>query len=87
MGRKKSFFPKPRKPSLNRALGISSAKSKFTKMTGGRAARNPKAFFQNAEKRAKRRMGIVSPSEWWRRVGRKSRPKKDEPQGCWPFRF
>jgi hypothetical protein len=87
MAKKKSLFPKPRKPSLNRMLGISSFKSKVTKATGGRAARDPKVFFKNAEKRAKRKMGFVSPSEWWRKVGKKPRQNKSEPKGCWPFRF
>lgn len=86
MARKKSLFPKPRKPSINRMLGISQAKSKMTKAAGGRAVTNPKAYFKAQEKKIKRKMGIMSPPEWWRTLSRKPQKKgKSEPKGCWPF--
>lgn len=47
-----------RKPSLNRMLGISRAKSKFTRATGGRAARNPKWIVKNAQRRTTRRFSL-----------------------------
>src|SRR5690349_11961241 len=83
MARKKSLFPKPRKPSLNRMLGISSAKAKLTKATGGKAARDPSVIFKNAEKRAKRQMGLLTPSEWRRKLMSKGRKKKSDSSGCW----
>ena len=49
-----------RKPSWNRALGISAAKSRFTRATGGRAVRHPEAIIQNYERRAKRKLGYYS---------------------------
>lgn len=49
-----------RKPSINRILGISTAKSRFTRATGGRSLRNPKYFVQNYERRAKHRVGYYS---------------------------
>ena len=50
-----------RKPSLSRMLGVSRAKSRFTRATGGRAVRHPEAIVQNAERRWKRRVGYYSP--------------------------
>ena len=49
-----------RKPSVRRVLGISSARSRFTRSTGGRAVRHPKSILQNAQRRAKRRIGYYS---------------------------
>jgi len=49
-----------RKPSVRRVLGISSARSRFTRATGGRAVRHPKSILQNAQRRAKRRIGYYS---------------------------
>lgn len=49
-----------RKPSLARILGISAAKSRFTRATGGRAVRHPSSIVQNFERRAKRRVGYYS---------------------------
>lgn len=51
-----------RKPSVNRMLGISRAKSQFTRATGGAAVRNPKALVKNYERRVKRRAGYYSPA-------------------------
>ncbi len=45
------------KGTFNKVTGISKAKRKMTKMTGGRAARNPKAALQNAKRRVKRKSG------------------------------
>jgi hypothetical protein len=59
----KKLFRTPRKPSLNRMLGISKAKSKFTRMTGGRAARDPKALVTNYKRRAKRFWGFERSSK------------------------
>ena len=50
-----------RRPSLNRMLGISKAKSSFTRHTGGAVLRNPKVLFTNADRRIKRRVGYYSP--------------------------
>jgi hypothetical protein len=50
-----------RRPSIARALGISSAKSRFTRATGGRAVRHPTALLGNAERRLKRRVGYYAP--------------------------
>lgn len=41
-------------------LGVSAAKSRFTRATGGRALRHPTAIIDNAERRAKRRVGYYS---------------------------
>ena len=49
-----------RKPSWKRILGISSAKSRFTRATGGRAVRHPEALVQNFERRTKRKVGYYS---------------------------
>ncbi len=49
-----------RKPSLARMLGISAAKSKFTRATGGRAVRHPRSILENYERRTKRRWGYYS---------------------------
>jgi hypothetical protein len=50
-----------RKPSLKRALGISGAKAKLTRMTGGAAVRNPKSVVKNFERKVKRKAGYYSP--------------------------
>lgn len=68
----KKLFKTPRKPSINRMLGISKAKAKLTKATGGRAARNPKVLVQNLKRRTKRAWGLE---------------KKSSKRGCWPFRW
>jgi len=49
-----------RRPSLKRVLGISGAKSRFTRATGGAALRHPKVLVSNAKRRAKRRVGYYS---------------------------
>jgi hypothetical protein len=49
-----------RRPSLRRALGISAAKSRFTRATGGRAVRHPSTIVTNYERRAKPRVGYYS---------------------------
>jgi hypothetical protein len=49
-----------RKPSWKRILGISRAKSRFTRATGGRAVRHPEVVVRNFERRAKRRVGYYS---------------------------
>jgi hypothetical protein len=49
-----------RKPSMRRILGVSAAKSRFTRATGGRAVRHPKSIVQNAKRRMKRRLGYYS---------------------------
>jgi hypothetical protein len=49
-----------RKPSWKRILGVSSAKSRFTRATGGRAVRHPQAVVQNFERRTKRKVGYYS---------------------------
>lgn len=49
-----------RRPSLSRALGISRAKARFTRATGGRALRDPSSIMTNAERRLKRRAGYYS---------------------------
>jgi hypothetical protein len=49
-----------RKPSLNRLLGISAARGRFTRATGGRAVRHPSALLTNFQRRAKRRVGYYS---------------------------
>lgn len=46
------------KGAINRATGVTKAKRKFTKMTGGRAARNPKALIQNTKRKVKRKTGF-----------------------------
>ncbi len=50
-----------RKPSVKRMLGVSRAKSKFTRATGGAMMRNPKAPLKNLERRVKRKAGYYSP--------------------------
>jgi hypothetical protein len=42
-------------------LGISQAKSRFTRATGGAALRNPKVLVSNYEQRLKRQVGWYSP--------------------------
>ena len=54
-------FFRYRRPSLNRMLGISQAKSNFTRATGGRALRDPKVLVTNYERRVKRRVGYYGP--------------------------
>jgi len=49
-----------RRPSVRRMLGVSRAKSSFTRATGGAAARKPKALLKNYERRVKRRAGYYS---------------------------
>jgi hypothetical protein len=49
-----------RRPSVNQLRGISRAKSRFTRATGGRVLRHPQALRQNFERRVKRRMGYYS---------------------------
>lgn len=49
-----------RKPSLKTALGITKAKRKFTRATGGAVVRNPKAPLKNMERRIKRKAGYYS---------------------------
>jgi hypothetical protein len=50
-----------RKPSVSRMLGISSAKSKFTRATGGAKIRKPKSIITNYQRRMKRKAGYYSP--------------------------
>jgi hypothetical protein len=67
-----------RKPSLRRALGISSFKSKITRMTGGRALRDPMAPIKNAKRNAKRsakRMIGLEPSYSRRKTQHKSKSR------------
>lgn len=52
------MFGRRRAPSLKRALGISSAKAKLTRATGGRALRDPSAPLKNLKRKSKRAMGL-----------------------------
>lgn len=66
MARRKSFF---KKPSLNRALGISKAKSRFTRATGGRMLRDPVGTMRQKA----RRYGLAGLYRKGRRSSRSSK--------------
>lgn len=71
-----------RKKSLSSAFGITKAKRAWTKATGGKAMREPKALVDNVERRVKRKVGYESESAKAVRHGMKESDK----EGCWPFK-
>ena len=49
-----------RKPSVKTALGVTKAKRRVTKATGGKAVRDPSVLITNANRRIKRKVGYYS---------------------------